>query len=53
MQAQLVAERWEAAVVSARSLQQFGRQWVRWGEEVAFVVGRVEHNEARLRHERG
>ncbi|OSX74569.1 hypothetical protein BU14_0283s0002 [Porphyra umbilicalis] len=51
--AQLDAERWDAALVSARALQQFGPQWERWRQDGEFVVGRVHHIEVRLRRGRG
>ena len=50
---QLAAERWAAALVAARSLQEFGPQWTQWRRHEAFVVGRVDHIEAGLRDGRG
>jgi len=50
---QLAAERWAAALVAARSLQEFGPQWTQWRRHEAFVVGRIDHIEAGLRDGRG
>jgi len=50
---QLAGGRWEAALVAARSLQEFGPQWIQWRRHEAFVVDGVDYIEAKLRNGRG